>query len=101
MTVLTVLTLVYAGILVAALAASLITILVYLRRIGRTLGEAREALSEVAAASGPLQEPLERLEDELAAAADALEPGAEALERAWERLAPPPAESEPRAAEGT
>lgn len=66
MTVLTVATLTYAGVLVVALAASLITILVYLVRIGRALGEVEEALAGVARETAPLHGPFERLEQAVA-----------------------------------
>lgn len=66
MAVLTVATLVYAAVLVLALAASLITILVYLVRIGRALGQVEEALTAVTRETAPLRGPLERLEQAVA-----------------------------------
>jgi hypothetical protein len=60
---LTILTLIYVAVLVVALVASLIAIFVYLRRISRTLGEAREALTAVRNATVPLEGHLQSLHD--------------------------------------
>lgn len=76
------LTLVYAGVLVAALAASLITILVYLWRIGSVLGDTREALRVVVDRTRPLPVHLEPLRALRSADAAALEEAADALHRA-------------------
>ena len=48
------LTLIDSAILVSAVGSSLIAILVFLRRIGAALGEAREALAEVRDDTAPL-----------------------------------------------
>lgn len=58
MELLTILTLIYAGILVLAVAASLIIILYYLWRIGSSLQATQEALDAVAGSTAPLEEPM-------------------------------------------
>jgi hypothetical protein len=54
MELLRLLTLIHAAVLVLALAASLITILIYLRRIDGALEEARAALERTGTATDPL-----------------------------------------------
>lgn len=97
MTVLTVATLVYAAVLVLALAASLITILVYLVRVGRALGEVEEALADVTRESAPLREPLERFEqavkDSAAEVTTAEQTMDEALRGLEQRLPAPPGQA--------
>lgn len=56
--VLTVVTLIYAAVLVGALATTLITIAVYLWRIAATLGQVRDALSVVRTRTAPLEQHL-------------------------------------------
>lgn len=56
------LTLIYAGVLVVALAVSLVMIWVYLRRISGSLAKARRALARVDKETAPLKEPLQALE---------------------------------------
>ncbi len=55
MQVLLIVTLIYAAVLVIAVAASLVAILVYLRRIGDLLAEARGALAQVQEQTQPLE----------------------------------------------
>jgi DNA-binding transcriptional MerR regulator len=81
-----ILTLIYAAVLVVALAASLIAIFIYLRRIGRALGEAREALSAVSRATAPLEEHLQHLQDATASSAQELEQATRQLENANDQL---------------
>ena len=67
MALLRVLTLVYAGVLVTALATALIVIAVYLWRIALVLGDVRTALGEVRDRTAPLRQhlgPLEALTEE-------------------------------------
>lgn len=68
MEILRIVTLVYAAVLVLALAASLIAILVSLLRIGRALGEVEKALSGVADTTRPLEHYFDELEDATRAA---------------------------------
>lgn len=71
MELLRILTLVYAGILVAALAVSLIAILVYLRRIAAVLADVQHALARAGSETEPFEAPLSSLEqaaDETSAA---------------------------------
>lgn len=70
MELLRVLTLIYAAVLVLALAASLIAILLYLRKTSRALGAARAALAEARRESLALQEHLSPLEGLSREAAD-------------------------------
>lgn len=93
MEILRILTLVYVAVLVLALAASLIAIWIYLRRIGRALAEAREALGAVARESAPLEshilpirDVVGEMADELAAADAALSSADEHLEHIADRL---------------
>ncbi len=87
MTLLTVLTLIYAVVLVAALAASLIAILVYLRRIAAVLGEAREALAAVDRETEPLASQIQPLHDAVAGSAQEIETTKTQLAHADEHLA--------------
>ena len=58
-TILVVVTVVYAAVLVAALAATLITIAVYLWRISAMLERVRRALAEVRERTAPLHQDLD------------------------------------------
>jgi HAMP domain-containing protein len=87
------LTLVYAAVLVLALAASLTAIWFYLRRTAHLLGEARAALAAAQRDTAPLEEllcPVRDLGDEasgeLEAAKSALEQADEHLDALLERL---------------
>lgn len=62
MQILTTLTLIYAAVLVAALAVSLIAIWLYLRRTGNALAEAASALDEVKEKSAELASRLSDVE---------------------------------------
>lgn len=62
MALLTVLTLIYAAILVLVLAGTLIIILFYLWRIGSSLATTQKTLNAVAEATQPLETPLAQLE---------------------------------------
>lgn len=93
MELLRLLTLGYAAVLVIALAASLIAIWVYLRRIGAALAGAREALARVAGETEPLCSHLEpfadvcgEAEQEFSAAAAWLESADEHLGALLERI---------------
>lgn len=94
MTVLVILTLVYAGVLVAALAIILISILVYLWRIGTVLARARVSLELVAERSRALGGAMPSLHAsvnehvrELEAAARQMTTVRDALARARDRTA--------------
>jgi uncharacterized protein YoxC len=63
MSLLLTLTLIYIAVLVLALAVSLITILVYLRRIASSLAEVQSALGTVQEKTEPLETPLQLLQD--------------------------------------
>ncbi len=85
MEVLRLLSLIYAGVLVLALAVSLIAVLIYLRRIGGVLAETRRSLSLTQQRTLPLEEHLAPLSAETirirAATADADEDLMEANEQ--------------------
>ena len=66
------LTLVYTGVLVLAVAASLIAILVYLLRIAAALREVHDALATVKEKTEPLSGPLTLVRDTSAQAAEDL-----------------------------
>lgn len=66
MGLLRIITLVYAGVLVAALAASLVVIVAYLRRIGRKLGDVRASLELVQQQSAPLESYFSAVDEEAA-----------------------------------
>lgn len=94
MTVLVTLTLVYAGVLVAALAIILISILVYLWRIGTVLARAQASLELVGERSRALGGAMPPLHDavnahvrELEAAARQMTTVRDALARAQDRAA--------------
>lgn len=72
MTVLVWVTLIWAAVLVLAVAASLLAIWLVLRRIGGTLAEVREALAEVSARSEPLEGHLKAVDEPLADAEEVL-----------------------------
>ena len=72
MRLLTWLTVIYAVVLVLALAASLITIFVYLWRIGSALAAVRVALSEAERNTAPLQGHVEAINGGLAAVGEGL-----------------------------
>jgi hypothetical protein len=86
MALLRVLTLVYAGVLVAALATALIVIAVYLWRIARVLGDVRAALGEVRDRTAPLRQHLGPLEALTAEHVQEFEDAASALDSARDRL---------------
>lgn len=86
MELLRILTLVYVGVLVLALAASLIAIWVYLRRIAGALGEAKQALLRAERESAPLQGYIEPLRDGTGETADDLGAAKDALKEANEHL---------------
>lgn len=73
MDLLLLLTLVYAAVLVVALAASLIAILVYLCRIAAVLGEVHETLEAVSRETDPLESSIQPLHDVAAASAQEIE----------------------------
>ena len=81
------LTLIYTGVLVSAVAASLGGIWFYLRRIANTLGEVREALAPAPDLTAPLDEHLQRLHDATAGVAEDLAATRASIERADARLA--------------
>jgi uncharacterized protein YoxC len=86
MQLLTILTLVYVAILVLALAASLIAILVYLRRINTALGEVRSALETVEQRSAPLEGLIESIDEAVSGPLKNLEQAQEDLKAADEHL---------------
>ncbi len=79
MQLLTWLTVIYAVVLVLALAASLITIFVYLWRIGSALAEVRGALDQAKANTAPLENHIETVNRGLANVRDELKAGDEHL----------------------
>jgi hypothetical protein len=87
MELLRLLTLVYAGVLVAALAISLIIILIHLWRIARVLGSVDAALREALNATHPLESLLGRLDEHVTAAHDSLGEAAACMEDADRALA--------------
>jgi HAMP domain-containing protein len=87
------LTLIYAAVLVLALAVSLVAIWVYLRRTAHRLAEARAALAAAQRETAPLEELLcpvrdlgEEASGELWAAKSSLEQADEHLSAVLERL---------------
>lgn len=86
MALLTTLTLIYAVVLVVALAASLIAILVYLRRIAAVLGEVHDLLAEVNRQADPLESHLHPLHGVAGGAAQEIESTKEKLAHADEQL---------------
>jgi hypothetical protein len=87
MHVLRTLTLGYLAVLVAALAASLIAILVELRRIGGGLAEVGAALTRVRDHTAPLSGHLEGVRDASVALADRTQAAATSLQHADQALA--------------
>ena len=79
---LTLLTLIYAAILVAALAIALIAIAVYLWRIAATLGRVRSALADVGDRTMPLRENLDGVSKLTEHHVEEFEEATTALERA-------------------
>jgi uncharacterized protein YoxC len=86
MQLLTILTLIYVAILVLALAASLIMILVYLRRISGVLGDVHAALERVTAQTGPLEQSLQGLDEVVAGPTQKLHQAVEKMKAAEEHL---------------
>ncbi len=93
MELLRIITLVYAGVLVLALAASLTAILIYLRKIASALGDTYDALARVEEGTRPLEDLLEPLNlalqgsiTDLKETAARLKHADEALDRLAERL---------------
>lgn len=80
MRLLTTLTLGYVGILVSALAASLIAILVQLRRIDPALGEVAAALTLVRDRTAPLEDHLSGLQSATGAFGDRMQAASGSLE---------------------
>jgi hypothetical protein len=76
------LTLGYLGVLVSALAASLIAILVELRRIDGALGEVAAALTRVRDRTAPLAGHLETIQGATSAYGDRMQAAGTSLERA-------------------
>lgn len=87
MDLLRILTLVYAAVLVLALAASLLAIWIHLRRISHALGKVREALGAARRETGPLEDSLRPLRDLLEETAGEMKAAECALERAEEVVA--------------
>jgi hypothetical protein len=87
MALLRTLTLVYAGVLVAALATALAVIAVYLWRIAFVLGDVRTALGEVRDRTKPLRQHLEPLEALTEERVQEFEGAASALDNVRDRLA--------------
>jgi len=81
------LTLVYAAVLTSALAASLISILVFLKRIAGAVGDVREALASVRDETAPLAGHLEGLNQAITSVADQVVGVQTSVERADEHLA--------------
>ncbi|MFN2454322.1 MAG: hypothetical protein ABR577_08890 [Pyrinomonadaceae bacterium] len=79
MQLLTWLTVIYLAVLVLALAASLITIFVYLWRIGSALAEIRGALDQAKEHTAPLEGHIETVNRGLANVRDELKAGDEHL----------------------
>lgn len=86
MQLLTLLTAIYVAVLVLAVAASLITIWVYLRRISARLGQVRFELEAVRDNTGSLRELLDPLGVAPGKIADALANANDTLRHADERL---------------
>ena len=93
MELLRILTLIYVAVLVAALAVSLIAILVWLIRISRALAEVKTALQNVAERTKPLEsyfDPIgdtpDRVEEDMKQARATFATADESLQRLAERL---------------
>jgi hypothetical protein len=82
-----ILTLIYAAVLVLALAASLAAIWIYLRRIAHALGEVREALAVAGRETEPFEDVLRPLRDLFEETAGEMDAAESALERTEEALA--------------
>lgn len=80
------LTLIYAAVLVLALAASLITIWLYLRRIGGVLEDVRAALGATQRETAPMESLFEPLGEALGGCGDTVRKARSSLEHANERL---------------
>jgi hypothetical protein len=89
MAMLRILTLIYAGVLVAALAAVLVTIALYLWRISGALAEARAALALVRDRTQPLRQHLRGLEEFTEENVQRVEDATTTIEQALERLTAP------------
>lgn len=82
MTLLTVLALIYAAVLVLALAAGLIMILIYLRRIVVALGETLALLKTASERTAGLSEPLTGVHDAVQESVTPFEQTAQSLQQA-------------------
>ena len=89
MALLRVLTLIYAGVLVAALAVVLITIAVYLWRVSGALAEARAALALVRDRTQPLRQHLRGLEELTEQYVQQIDDATTTIEQALRRLTAP------------
>ena len=89
MTLLRVLSLAYAGVLVAVLAAVLITIALYLWRVSRALADARAALVLVRDRTQPLRQHLQGLEALTEEHVEQVAAATTTIEQALERLTAP------------
>ena len=89
MAALRLLTLVYAGVLVAALAVVLMTIAFYLWRVAGALAEARAALALVRERTAPLRQHLQGLEELTIEHVQQVEEATTTIERALDRLTAP------------
>ena len=94
---LTVLTVIYAVILVVVLAATLITILYYLRSIGTSLGKIADGLKVVERQTGPLAEKIDAINGGLLAIGTGLGGAASELAETDALLAAVVGETEPTA----
>jgi hypothetical protein len=89
MALLRLLTLIYAGVLVAALAVVLITIMFYLWRVAGALADARAALVLVRERTAPLRQHLQGLEELTIEHVQQVEEATTTIEQALERLTAP------------
>ena len=89
MAALRLLTLVYAGVLVAALAVVLMTIAFYLWRVAGALADARAALVLVRERTAPLRQHLQGLEELTIEHVQQVEEATTTIERALDRLTAP------------
>jgi septal ring factor EnvC (AmiA/AmiB activator) len=86
MNLLLILTLIYAGVLVAALAATLIVVLVLLRQISSTLAEVETSLSTVRERTRSIEQFLTQLQDPCNQCPGELQRAEEDLEKIKNRL---------------
>jgi uncharacterized protein YoxC len=86
MQLLTILTLIYIGILILALAVSLIAIWVHLRRVDGALEEAAHALQEIGNKSEPLEGYMQKLLETWGEAAEDIQQAEAGLTGANEHL---------------